>query len=163
MLTYQLTFAGLQTDGQEHLKSLFSFAYYTAKILVLLAVLVISHRLFTTQNPLITEVNRYVFPLYVIHQSVLVYVAYAVSSWITSEPNTFLFMFDYISLITIVLTFLVSAAVCFSILVLCRYIQLLGMLLGKQPNKTSLLNTKTVHLVVSLVTLPLAAKLLGLI
>lgn len=163
MLTYQLTFAVLQTDGQEHLASLFSISYYSAKIFVLLAVLVIANRLFTTPIPLISEANRYVFPFYVIHQSVLVYVAYVVSSLITSEPNTFLFMSDYISLFTLVLTFLVSAAICFSILVLCRYIPLLGMVLGKQPNKTSFLKTKSVHLVVSLVTLPLAAKLLGLI
>ena len=128
-----------------------SIAYNASKALSLLAVLTIAKRYFNNPNNVISSFNGYVYPFYVIHQSVLVYVAYEVS-----KLGVGLFS-------ALMMTFLVSIIFCALVLWLCRSIPLLGLLLGKTNQQQGQFNTSTFQRVIALVTLPLALRLLGII
>jgi len=71
--------------------------------------------------------------------------------------------FEYAPSVSLLLTLLISVVICAAILIFCKYSRLLGMLLGKRPAKDSSANSKAVQRIITLITLPLAMRLLGLI
>jgi len=72
----------------EVLDLLIKCIYVSNKILPLLAILALSYRFLNKPNKIITGLNPYVFPLYILHQSVIIMVAYMASnsgfSWLSS-------------------------------------------------------------------------------
>jgi len=54
--------------------------YVSNKILPLLAILALSYQFLNTPNKLIKQLNPYVFPLYILHQSVIIIIAYMASN-----------------------------------------------------------------------------------
>lgn len=125
------------------------FAYYIAKIVTLFAVLALAHRAFTKPNVYIQKANGYVFPFYVIHQSVLIAVAF----WFSSAfqwPSVAMFFTGLISLI-----------ICIVVLGLCKYSVVFGVLLGKRAPQSHWSQSKNAQIVLGVITLPLALRLIG--
>jgi len=148
ILTYEV---GFWLFHQEVLVNIAKLAYNASKAVSLFAILAISHRIFIKPSPLISDANRYVFPLYVIHQSVLILIAFLVSS--LGLSSTF----------SLMLTLLFSTLICVLLLLICKYSALAGMLLGKRPKTDSLFLTKPAQAIITMISLPLAIKLLDLI
>ena len=127
-----------------------SFAYYFAKAIGLIAILAIADVIFDKPNLIVTKVNRYVFPFYVLHQSVLIAVAFAVSHY--ALPAMF----------SMLITLSVTAFISFVLLLLCRYSNCVGALLGKPPTPGHWLTSMPANVVITAMTLPLAFRLVGL-
>lgn len=125
------------------------FAYYNAKIVALFAVLALAHRTFTKPNVYIQKANGYVFPFYLIHQSVLIAVAFWFSS-VFLWPSVAMFFTGLISLI-----------ICIVILGLCKYSVVFGVLLGKRAPQSHWSQSKNAQIVIGVITLPLALRLIG--
>ncbi|MEP1445400.1 MAG: acyltransferase family protein [Paraglaciecola sp.] len=64
----------------EWLSLLINFIYILNKILPLFAILALSYRYLNKPNKTITQLNPFVFPLYILHQSVIIMVAYMASN-----------------------------------------------------------------------------------
>jgi hypothetical protein len=62
------------------LNALIQCIYISNKILPLLAILALSYQFLNKPNKIIKQLNSYVFPLYIIHQSVIIIVAYMASN-----------------------------------------------------------------------------------
>jgi len=126
-----------------------TFAYYTAKIVSLFAVLALAHRIFVKPNTYIQRANAYVFPFYVIHQSVLIVVACGLTN-----------VFQWQSL-AMFCTGLISAVVCIIVLGVCKYNATFGALLGKRASPNHWSQRKNIQIIVGVITLPLALRLIG--
>ncbi|BFT29661.1 hypothetical protein D210916BOD24_08370 [Alteromonas sp. D210916BOD_24] len=127
------------------------YAYYIAKVVGLLAILALAHRVFVKPSTIFESANRYVFPFYVVHQSVLIGIGYYTSA---------LFMTPFIAM---VVTGLLSAVVCVGLLWLCKESVLFGGLLGKRAEETHWLHSTHAQMVIGILTLPLALRLVGVI
>ena len=125
------------------------FAYYTAKIVTLFAVLALAYRTCIKPNVYIQKANSYVFPFYVIHQSVLIAVAF----WLSN-------VFHWQSL-GMFFTGLISAIICIVILGFCKYSVILGAFLGKRALQNHWSQGKSAQVVIGVITLPLALRLIG--
>lgn len=132
------------------LNSIVTFAYYFAKAIVLIAILAVADVIFDKPNSIVTKVNRYVFPFYVIHQSVLIAVAFTISHYALS------------AMFSMLLTLLATVFISFVLLLLCRYSHFVGVLLGKPPTPRHWLTSLPAHVVITATTLPLAFRLVGL-
>ncbi|MEQ3641494.1 MAG: acyltransferase family protein [Alteromonas sp.] len=126
------------------------FSYYFAKAIVLIAILAVADLIFDKPNLMVTKVNRYVFPFYVLHQSVLIAVAFTVSHYAMS------------AMFSMLITLSATAFISFVLLLLCRYSNCVGALLGKPPTPGHWLTSLPAHLVIAAITLPLAFRLIGL-
>jgi len=126
-------------------------SYYIAKIVSLLAVIAIAQRLFVKPSAFVSKANSYVFPLYILHQSVIVGVAFYISGLSLSNELTALG------------TMIVSFIICAALLLATRNSALLGLVLGKKPPQSSCYNSTSAKVVIAIVTLPLALRLVGLI
>lgn len=126
-----------------------TFAYYTAKIVTLFAVLALAHRIFVKPNKYIQRANGYVFPFYVIHQSVLIVVAFGL---------THVFQWQSLAMFC---TGLISAVVCIIVLGVCKYSATFGALLGKRASPNHWSQSKNIQIIVGVITLPLALRLIG--
>ncbi|MFQ3192797.1 MAG: hypothetical protein ACI936_003951 [Paraglaciecola sp.] len=62
------------------LNALIQCIYVSNKILPLLAILALSYQFLNKPNKIIKQLNPYVFPLYILHQSVIIIVAYMASN-----------------------------------------------------------------------------------
>jgi hypothetical protein len=62
------------------LNTLIQLIYILNKVLPLLAILALSYQFLNKPNKIIKQLNPYVFPLYILHQSVIIIVAYMASN-----------------------------------------------------------------------------------
>ncbi len=151
VVAYQLGFwLDHQQTGDDLILYLAVLAYNVSKIVSLIAILAIANRLFSKPSALISDANRYVFPLYVIHQSVLIVIAFLIAS------------LELSAMFSLLLTLLFSTLICLLLLLICKYNALAGMLVGKRPRVDSSLHSKVAQAVITLLTLPLAIELLDL-
>lgn len=151
VVAYQLGFwLDYQQTGDDLILYLAVLAYNVSKIVSLIAILAIANRLFSKPSALISDANRYVFPLYVIHQSVLIVIAFLIAS------------LELSAMFSLLLTLLFSTLICLLLLLICKYNALAGMLVGKRPRVDSSLHSKVAQAVITLLTLPLAIELLDL-
>jgi hypothetical protein len=76
----QLGFVGIWQSGlhltNPALDILIQCIYVSNKVLPLLAIFALSYKFLNRPNETITRLNPYVFPLYILHQSVIILVAY---------------------------------------------------------------------------------------
>lgn len=152
IFTYETTYWLCQQEqSEEVLMQVARLAYNTSKVMSLLAILAIAHRAFTRPSAIVSQANKYVFPLYVVHQSVLIIVAFLVAR------------LELASVYSLILTLVISMVICAIALLACKYSALIGTLLGKRPREDSWLNKKAAQTTITLLTLPLALRLLGLI
>jgi hypothetical protein len=84
MTALQIGFIKIWLPGlhqtNEVLDILINCIYVANKILPLFAILALSYRFLNQPNKIITGLNPYVFPLYILHQSVIIMVAYMASN-----------------------------------------------------------------------------------
>lgn len=125
-------------------------SYYIAKIVSLLAVIAIAQRLFVTPSAFVSKANSYVFPLYILHQSVIVCVAFYISGLSFSNE------------VTAFGTMIVSLMICAALLFAAHNSALFGLVLGKKPPRSSCYNSTSSKVVIAIITLPLALRLIGL-
>ncbi len=149
IMSYQIGY-GIYQDNQV-IQWVTSIAYNLAKITSLLAVLAIAHVSFVKPNALVTKATPYVFPFYVIHQSALIGCAFIISD------------FGLPPYLATLMTLLTSASICLLILLMCKYNSVFALLLGKRPKQNSQLATPRYQALITLMTLPLAFRLLGFI
>jgi hypothetical protein len=80
MLALQIGFVVIWQGGLHQTNSVLNMLieciYVANKILPLLAMFALAHRFLNTPNNIIKQLNPYVFPLYILHQSVIILVAY---------------------------------------------------------------------------------------
>jgi len=126
-------------------------SYYIAKIVSLLAIIAIAQRVFVKPSAFVSKANCYVFPLYILHQSIIVGVAFYISGLSLSNGVT--------ALGTMIVSFIICAALLFA----TRNIALFGLVLGKKPPKSSFYNSTAAKVIIAIITLPLALRLIGLI
>jgi hypothetical protein len=152
ILTYQIIFLLFQLQLVEEVLIVIGlFSYNASKGVTLIAILAIAHRVFTKKSSIICKANKYVFPLYVIHQSVLIIIAFLVASLGLS------------AIYSLTLTLVISIIICVICLSVSKYSALLGMLLGKRPREDSWFHTQSAQVVITVISLPLALRLLSLI
>lgn len=94
MLGLQIGFVTIWQSGlHEHnlvLSTLIGILYIINKILPVLAILALAQRFLNKENDLIKQLNPFVFPLYILHQSVIIGFAYAASNsqiYLLSPPH----------------------------------------------------------------------------
>lgn len=84
MTALQIGFIGIWQTGLNEtstlLNGLIQCVYVSNKILPLLAILALSYQFLNKPNKIIKQLNPYVFPLYILHQSVIIIVAYMASN-----------------------------------------------------------------------------------
>lgn len=130
-------------------QTLLMFNYALAKTLSVLAILALANRYLNKEQAVITKLNPYVFPLYVIHQSVIIFVAYFVSQL---GMNTWVDM---------LLTLIIALSLCLLVLLACRRSYWLGLLLGKfQKSGSERWSAHKIALMV--ICIPLILRLLSL-
>tara|TARA_Y100001970_G_scaffold124465_1_gene154133 strand:- start:4948 stop:6165 length:1218 start_codon:yes stop_codon:yes gene_type:complete len=127
------------------------WSYYLAKVISLFAILALANMLFVTPHPAVTKANAYIFPFYVIHQSVIIAVGYGITNWAMPAHKA------------ILVCAILSALICVALLLLCKYSDVAGALLGKKAKEPHWLTGKVAQIAIALITLPLAFKLIGLI
>jgi hypothetical protein len=84
MTALQIGFIEIWQTGLDQTNTLLNVLiqsiYVLNKILPLLAILALSYRFLNKPNKIIKQLNPYVFPLYILHQSVIIIVAYLASN-----------------------------------------------------------------------------------
>lgn len=151
-LSYEVGFkvVGYQPDNLP-IKTIALWSYYLAKVFSVFAILALADKVFVKANPAVVKVNGYVFPFYVIHQSVVIGVSYFITNTALSAPTT------------MALSAVVSMLLCFLLLLLCKYSAVTGLFLGKKAPASNWLSGKTAQMIITVCTLPLALRLVGLI
>ncbi|MFT7096900.1 MAG: peptidoglycan/LPS O-acetylase OafA/YrhL [Glaciecola sp.] len=109
MLGLQIGFVFIWQSGLHQaypgIKLLFEGIYLANKVLPLLAILALAYRFLNIPNKLISSLNPYVFGLYILHQSVIILIAYLA----TTSAVPFLRIAEYQIWVNIVMTPLVCA------------------------------------------------------
>ncbi|MFC4699900.1 acyltransferase [Glaciecola siphonariae] len=131
--------------------------YLANKILPLLAILGLSYRFLNHPNTLIRALNPYVFGLYVLHQSVIIFVAYVATTCLpTKSPVSFIQAAEY----QIWINMLVTPLICAALLLAIARFNILRICFGMRwKNKADPYQSGLTNTIVFLVCLPLMIAL----
>ena len=152
LLGLQLIFSFIwQADTVEGDKIAGGFAmviYVLAKVLPVFAVLSLGHKFLNRRSATIASLNQWVFPIYVLHQTFIIMVAYLTSSLGVAVG------------VNVIMTLLATFILCFISIKIMRSVTVIGVFLGAKNTHTDhWSNASYWRYFVSLLCLPLALEL----
>ena len=140
-----------QTDTL--LNTLIQCIYVANKILPLLAILALSFRFLNKPNKIIKQLNPYVFPLYILHQSVIIIVAYVASN----SHSILLKSAEY----QLWLNLLITPLICALLLMLIARVNVFRMCFGMRlKNNIDPYSNWQISLLVLIICIPMIFRLL---
>jgi peptidoglycan/LPS O-acetylase OafA/YrhL len=128
---------------------MFGIVYANAKTMPVLAILAIASRYLNRKSRIVSELNRWVFPVYIVHQTIIIVMAYTLSGFripIALEG---------------VAVLILTIALCWLGMLIVKRSTLLKMSFGVKPAATSLYYTSYLwRAIITICCIPLALELI---
>ena len=157
MLSLQFGFATIWKSGVNETNSflnlLILLIYAANKVFPILAIIALAHRFLNRPNKQIQHLNTFVFPLYIIHQSVIICFAY----FAANSGNVYL----QTPLNQMIVNVLMTPIICLLLLMVISRVNLLRVCFGMRlKGNVDMYQKKTLSYMVLLICLPMIIQLI---